>query len=43
MRGWRILRELPESVRIGTSRLWIRPVNFRVLGDVLPVRAWGDK
>jgi len=43
MRGWRMLWELPESMRTVTGRLWIVPVNFRVLGDVLPVRAWGDK
>ena len=26
-----------------TGRLWMVLVNFRVLGDVLSVRAWGDK
>jgi len=43
MRGWRMLWELPESMRTMAGRLWIRSMNFRVLGDMLPVRAWGDK
>jgi len=38
-----MLWELPESMRIVIGRLWIRPMNFRVLEDVLPVRASGDK
>ena len=43
IRGWRMLWELPESMRTIIGKLWMRSWNFRVWREKFPMRAWGDK